>query len=165
MWNKKKIVRFASPLITWEFPQKFQLSVTKSHYGSWCCFRQIMSAFLKFYMAFMEGVDVRLAWRRVMTKIPGKVVWHVLLPIEHRYSWDMQSKLNKVLKGGVCLFVCSIHRTQWILKPNLFQCFLASENLVPPLRYQSSLWPFLSLREPKLHQHLQLCQMSAENQL
>ena len=120
-----------------------------------CYYWQIMSAFLKFYMAFMEGVDVRLAWRRVMTKILGNVGWHVLFPIEHRYGWHaIHARSIKFSREElVCLFVCSIHRTQGVLKPNLFQCFLASENLVPPLRSQASLWPLLPLREPKLHRH------------
>ena len=145
--QEKKNSRFASPHIIWEFPQKFQLSVT--------IYRQIMSASLKFYMAFMEGVDVRLAWRRVMTKILGNVGWHVLFPIEHRYGWHaIHARSIKFSREEfVCLFVCSIHRTQGVLKPNLFQGFLASENLVPPLRSQASLWPLLSLREPKLHRH------------
>ena len=70
--KKKKISRFALGIST-KVPIK-------------CYYRQIMSTFLKFYMAFMEGVDVRLAWRRVITKILGNVAGHVLLPIEHRYG-------------------------------------------------------------------------------
>lgn len=145
--QEKKISRFASPHI-------YHLGVS-TKVPIKCYYRQIMSAFLKFYMAFMEGVDVRLAWRRVMTKILGNVGWHVLFPIEHRYGWHaIHARSIKFSREEfVCLFVCSIHRTQGVLKPNLFQCFLASENLVPPLRSQASLWPLLPLREPKLHRH------------
>ena len=75
-----------------EQEKKFSLCIATYHLGIYtklpimCYYRQIMSAFLKFYMAFMEGVDVRLAWRRVITKILGNVAGHVLLPIEHRYG-------------------------------------------------------------------------------
>ena len=143
MWSKKK---------------KFSLCIATYHLGIFtkvpikCYYRQIMSPFLKFYMAFMEGGSFGLAsshdknpWQRSLTCF-----------IAHRASVRLTCKpckINKVLYGGVCLFVCSIHRTQGVLKPNLFQCFLASENLVPPLISQASLWPLLSLREPKLHRH------------
>ena len=143
-----------------EQEKKFSLCIATYHLGIStkvpikCYYRQIMSAFLKFYMAFMEGVDVRLAWRRVMTKILGDVVWHVLLPIEHRYGWRaINARSIKFSREEfVCLFVQYIG-LKGVLKPNLFQCFLASENLVPPLISQASLWPLLSLREPKLHRH------------
>ena len=61
MWSKKKKILASHRHISLG-------NFHKSYY------RQILSAFLKFYMAFMEGVDVRLAWRRIMTKILGNVV-------------------------------------------------------------------------------------------